>query len=124
MRLMSGQGISFQMQEPACRRFCGTHAASKPSPASRLLQLDWSSSHEIRAPLGIKVGFDSQRPRRKARRMEQRLLGRSGFKVPVLCLGTATFGSGPGFTEWGALGVKEATRLVDLCLEAGVTMFD
>jgi len=56
--------------------------------------------------------------------MEQRLLGRSGLKVPALCLGTATFGSGPGFEAWGGLGVKEATRLVDLCLAAGVTMFD
>jgi aryl-alcohol dehydrogenase-like predicted oxidoreductase len=56
--------------------------------------------------------------------MEHRLLGRSGFRVPVLSLGTATFGKGAGFSEWGGLGVKEATRLVDLCLEAGVTMFD
>jgi aryl-alcohol dehydrogenase-like predicted oxidoreductase len=56
--------------------------------------------------------------------MEHRLLGRSGFRVPVLSLGTATFGKGAGFSEWGGLGVKEATTLVDLCLEAGVTMFD
>ncbi len=56
--------------------------------------------------------------------MEFRKLGRSGFKVPALCLGTATFGGGRGFTEWGNVGVPEATRLVDLCLEAGVTMFD
>ena len=56
--------------------------------------------------------------------MEYRLLGGSGFKVPVLSLGTATFGRGPGFENWGANDVKSATRLVDLCLEAGVTMFD
>ena len=56
--------------------------------------------------------------------MEQRLLGGSDFKVPALCLGTATFGGGKGFEEWGNNGVKEATRLVDLCLDAGVTMFD
>lgn len=42
----------------------------------------------------------------------------------MLSLGTATFGSGKGFEAWGGLGVKEATRLVDLCLDAGVTMFD
>src|SRR4051812_27162573 len=56
--------------------------------------------------------------------MEHRLLGRSGFKVPVLSLGTATFGRGQGFEAWGGLDVPAATRLVDLCLAAGVTMFD
>lgn len=56
--------------------------------------------------------------------MENRLLGASGFKVPALSLGTATFGGGRGFSQWGNLGVPEATRLVDLCLEAGLTMFD
>ena len=56
--------------------------------------------------------------------MEHRLLGGSGFKVPALCLGTATFGGGKGFEEWGNNGVQEATCLVDLCLDAGVTMFD
>ena len=44
--------------------------------------------------------------------------------VPALSLGTATFGGGTGFEAWGNAGVNEATRLVDLCLEHGVTMFD
>jgi aryl-alcohol dehydrogenase-like predicted oxidoreductase len=57
--------------------------------------------------------------------MEHRLLGRSGLKVPVLCLGTGTFGGrGEVFQAWGATDVAEATRLVDLCLDAGLTMFD
>jgi len=56
--------------------------------------------------------------------MEYRQLGSSGFKVPALSFGTATFGGGPGFEQWGTTGIPEATRLVDLCLEAGVTMFD
>lgn len=57
--------------------------------------------------------------------MEYRQLGRSGFKVPVLSLGTGTFaGRGEFFNAWGATDVKEATRLVDICLEAGLTMFD
>ena len=56
--------------------------------------------------------------------MEYRQLGGSGLKVPALSFGAATFGSGPGFATWGAQGEKEATRLVDLCLEAGVSMFD
>ena len=56
--------------------------------------------------------------------MEYRQLGQSDLKVPVLSFGTATFGDAPVFKAWGANGVKEATRVVDLCLEAGVTMFD
>jgi aryl-alcohol dehydrogenase-like predicted oxidoreductase len=57
--------------------------------------------------------------------MEYRSLGRSGFKVPVLSLGTGTFGGGNEFFRaWGSTGVDEATRLVDICLEAGLTMFD
>ncbi|WP_010584353.1 aldo/keto reductase [Schlesneria paludicola] len=57
--------------------------------------------------------------------MEYRQLGGSGFKVPVLSLGTGTFGGGgPLFKAWGATDVAEATRLVDICLEAGLNMFD
>jgi aryl-alcohol dehydrogenase-like predicted oxidoreductase len=57
--------------------------------------------------------------------MEYRQLGGSGFKVPVLTLGTGTFGGkGELFTAWGGSGVPEATRLVDISLEAGLTMFD
>ena len=57
--------------------------------------------------------------------MEFRTLGRSGLKVPVLSLGTGTFGgSNEFFRAWGNSGVEEATRLVDICLEAGVNMFD
>ena len=57
--------------------------------------------------------------------MEFRQLGGSGFKVPVLSLGTGTFGGGNEFFKaWGSSGVAEATRLVDICLEAGLTMFD
>ena len=57
--------------------------------------------------------------------MEYRYLGGSGFKVPVLTLGTGTFGgSNEFFKAWGGSGVPEATRLVDICLEAGLNMFD
>ena len=57
--------------------------------------------------------------------MEFRQLGGSGFKVPVLSLGTGTFGGGNEFFKsWGASDVAEATRLVDVCLEAGLSMFD
>lgn len=57
--------------------------------------------------------------------MEIRQLGKSGFNVPVLCLGTATFGGkGELFKAWGQVDVPEATRLVDICLEAGLNMFD
>jgi aryl-alcohol dehydrogenase-like predicted oxidoreductase len=56
--------------------------------------------------------------------MEYRQLGGSGLKVPALTLGTGTFGGSEFFKSWGNSGVEEATRLVDLCLEAGLNMFD
>ena len=57
--------------------------------------------------------------------MEYRQLGRSGLKVPALSFGTATFGgSNEFFRAWGASDVAEATRLVDVCLDAGVNLFD
>jgi aryl-alcohol dehydrogenase-like predicted oxidoreductase len=57
--------------------------------------------------------------------MEHRHLGASGFKVPVLSFGTGTFGGkGEFFGAWGNTDVAEAKRLVDVCLDAGLTMFD
>jgi aryl-alcohol dehydrogenase-like predicted oxidoreductase len=57
--------------------------------------------------------------------MEYRYLGKSGFRVPALGFGTGTFGGkGPLFSAWGKTGVQEARRLIDICLEAGVTLFD
>ena len=57
--------------------------------------------------------------------MEYRQLGRSDFKVPALSFGTGTFGGRTDFFKaWGATDVAEARRLVDICLEAGITMFD
>src|SRR4028119_730223 len=57
--------------------------------------------------------------------MEYRQLGASGLKVPVLSFGTATFGGGNEFFKaWGNTAVEEATRLVNLCLDAGVNLFD
>src|SRR5690242_2379666 len=57
--------------------------------------------------------------------MEYRLLGGSGFKVPVLSFGTGTFGGkGEFFQGFGNTDVEEAKRLVDICLDAGLNMFD
>ena len=57
-----------------------------------------------------------------------RILGRSGLSVPVLTLGTGTFGGGAGkselFKSWGNTDVGGATRMVDICLDHGVAMFD
>ena len=57
--------------------------------------------------------------------MEYRLLGGSGLKVPALSFGTGTFGGGSEFFKaWGSTDVEEARRLIDICLEAGVNLFD
>ncbi|GKQ53771.1 aldo/keto reductase [Bradyrhizobium sp. Ce-3] len=57
--------------------------------------------------------------------MEYRNLGASGLKVPVLSFGTGTFGGqGPLFSAWGRSDAGEARRLIDICLEAGVNLFD
>ena len=57
--------------------------------------------------------------------MEFRQLGGSGFTVPALSLGTGTFGGGNEFFKaWGTSGADEATKLVSICLDAGLNMFD
>jgi aryl-alcohol dehydrogenase-like predicted oxidoreductase len=57
--------------------------------------------------------------------MEYRLLGGSGLKVSALSFGTGTFGGGNEFFKaWGNSDVAEARRLLDLCFEAGVNLFD
>ena len=57
--------------------------------------------------------------------MEYRQLGGAGMRVPVLSLGTGTFGgTNEFFKRWGTTDIKEATRLVDISLEHGVNFFD
>jgi aryl-alcohol dehydrogenase-like predicted oxidoreductase len=56
--------------------------------------------------------------------MEYRQLGRSGLSVSVLSLGTMTFGGKGNFAKTGNTDVKGARRQVDLCLDAGVNLFD
>ena len=57
--------------------------------------------------------------------MEYRILGGSGLKVSALSFGTGTFAGGKEFFKaWGSTDVAEARRLLDICFEAGVNMFD
>lgn len=57
--------------------------------------------------------------------MDYRRLGASGLMVPALSFGAGTFGgAGPLFGAWGSTDAREARRLVDICLEAGVNLFD
>ena len=57
--------------------------------------------------------------------MEYRLLGKSGLKVSALSFGAATFGgTNEFFKAWGETNIQEAKRVVDVCLDAGVNLFD
>src|SRR5271166_3860742 len=57
--------------------------------------------------------------------MEYRLLGGSGLKVSALSFGTGTFGGATEFFKaWGSTQADEARRLIDVCFEAGVNLFD
>ena len=57
--------------------------------------------------------------------MDTRFLGNSGFKVPALGFGAGTFGGkGPLFSAWGNTDVAQARRLIEICLDAGVNLFD
>ena len=71
------------------------------------------------------VGWNHRFTKSLINKMEHRQLGASGLFVPVLSFGTATFGGGNDFFKaWGSTQVEEATRLVNLCLDAGVNFFD
>jgi len=57
--------------------------------------------------------------------MEYRRLGASGLRVPALSFGTGTFGGvGDFFKAWGSTDAGGATRLIDICLDHGISMFD
>lgn len=56
--------------------------------------------------------------------MEYRLLGRSGLKISTLTMGTMTIGGGGKFAQVGNVGLDEARRYVDMCLDAGVNLID
>ena len=56
--------------------------------------------------------------------MEHRQLGASGLRVPVLCLGTMTFGGRDRFSLVGSTDVSGARRQIDMCLDAGVNFID
>src|SRR5277367_4667064 len=91
-----------------------------PEPGGR-----WAKSGTTRPGSALADAF-LRRLRQSSRilAMEFRRLGSSGFKVPVLSLGTGTFGGKGMLKAWGASDVKEARRLIDICLEAGLNMFD
>ncbi len=56
--------------------------------------------------------------------MEQRLLGKCGLSVSVFSFGTMTVGGKDRFRNMGTLGVPETSRMLDICMEAGVTLID
>ncbi|MBP2460509.1 MULTISPECIES: aldo/keto reductase [unclassified Rhizobium] len=57
--------------------------------------------------------------------MDYRRFGKSGLRVPALSFGTATFGgSNDFFKAWGSTDSNGASRLIDVCLDHGVSLFD
>ena len=57
--------------------------------------------------------------------MDFNRLGHSGLRVPALAFGTATFGGGNDFFKaWGSTDANGASRLIDVCLDHGVSLFD
>jgi aryl-alcohol dehydrogenase-like predicted oxidoreductase len=57
--------------------------------------------------------------------MEYRQLGKSGLKVPELCFGAGTFGAANEFFKaWSETTQEEANRIVDICKDAGINLFD
>src|SRR5215210_5330735 len=56
--------------------------------------------------------------------MDPRQLGRSGLRVSPLTLGTMTFGGGGKFANVGSTDVDGARRQIDMCLDAGINLFD
>jgi aryl-alcohol dehydrogenase-like predicted oxidoreductase len=73
----------------------------------------------------LRTSPPGERVAAKEMTMEYRQMGRSGLKLPALSLGTGTFGgSNEFFKKWGDTDVTEAARLVDICLDAGLNLFD
>jgi aryl-alcohol dehydrogenase-like predicted oxidoreductase len=56
--------------------------------------------------------------------MKKRFLGKTGLEVSELCLGTGSFGGRRGYERTGTIDQKEADRIVDMCLDAGMNIFD
>ncbi len=57
--------------------------------------------------------------------MDFNRLGHSGLRVPALSFGAATFGGGNAFFKaWGSTDAAGASRLIDVCLDHGVSLFD
>src|SRR6204780_2031755 len=56
--------------------------------------------------------------------MEYRQLGRSGLKISTVTLGTMTMGGKGKFAHVGEVGLDEARRQIDMCIDAGVNLID
>jgi aryl-alcohol dehydrogenase-like predicted oxidoreductase len=79
----------------------------------------------MRAGDAIAIRLHPPVPLRIQGDMEYRLLGGSGLKVSALSFGTGTFGGATEFFKaWGSTQADEARRLIDVCFEAGVNLFD
>jgi aryl-alcohol dehydrogenase-like predicted oxidoreductase len=56
--------------------------------------------------------------------MKMRFLGKTGLQVSTLCLGTGSFGGRAGYERTGAIDQAEANKIVGMCLDSGINLFD
>ena len=108
------------------RPFAASHLASSPHGSATTDRLGDGAKAKLAWRRASITTRDDVRPA-EDHIMETRFLGRSGLEVSALGFGTMTFGEPARMTRMPHLGTIEqadASRLVAIAIEAGITLFD